>query len=382
MCGRFACAVDRASVCRACQYTAADGQVYQPIWRNNTSAAYYRPSANVAPTNYSPVLLSAEVLDNDSTSGQPSEGSDDAVGTSTTASQRVVMPMRFGLIPSWHKGAEKELRIATINCRLEGIMHKKTFAGALKKGRRCAVLVEGFFEWEQLKSNVKQPYLLYLTELPQQYFEKELKEGTTDNNNETSLRSQEISPAQLMKLAAIFDVWQNPEGETIYSFSIVTCEPSKATLWIHDRMPAILRTEEELNQWLDGAHIPSEEALKSSIHAVDDLHWHPVTRAMGTASYKAADASVPISPKDAGKTGKPVEAGQPKIADFFSKIAKTKQEVAKQEDITPLKVVGGKRPSSDREGFSLPPGQSTITAFFPSDNSRSSLTPSKRLKKE
>ena len=45
-------AVDRASVCRACQYTAADGQVYQPIWRNNTSAAYYRPSANVAPTNY------------------------------------------------------------------------------------------------------------------------------------------------------------------------------------------------------------------------------------------------------------------------------------------------------------------------------------------
>ena len=124
-------------------------------------------------------------------------------------------------------------------------MHKKTFAGALKKGRRCAVLVEGyvivglpsisisdvnaniftyhvyhrftsrFFEWEQLKSNVKQPYLLYLRELPQQYFEKELKEGTTDNNNnnnnETSLRSQEISPAQLMKLAAIFDVWQNPE---------------------------------------------------------------------------------------------------------------------------------------------------------------------------
>ncbi|GAV09324.1 hypothetical protein RvY_18887 [Ramazzottius varieornatus] len=380
MCGRFACALDPATICRACQYTAPDGQLYQPIWRENNSAHSYRASANVAPINYSPVLVSAQHFDVGTdpatTSGRILDHPE--VKVSTVENQRIVMPMRFGLIPSWHKGGENELRIATINCRVEGIMQKNAFAGALKRRRRCVVLAEGFYEWEKLQSNVKQPYLLYLTDMPQKYFEQKAKR----EDSEPPYGNREVLPEQLMKLAAIFDVWHNAENNTIYSFSIVTCEPSKATVWIHDRMPAVLRTEEEVNRWLDSAHLSSEEALKLCIHAVDDLHWHPVTRAMGNATYKGADASVPISPTEAGNAGKPLDPGQPKIVAFFSKTRKTKQEVVKQEDSAPLRVIGGGEASLDKEASTLPPGQSSITAFFPSDHGNSSQPPAKRTRKE
>lgn len=51
----------------------------------------------------------------------------------------------------------------------------------------------------------------------------------------------------LLKMAAIFDVWEDDQGDKIYSYSIITFESSKIMSWLHYRMPAILETEEQLN---------------------------------------------------------------------------------------------------------------------------------------
>ena len=59
-------------------------------------------------------------------------------------------------------------------------------------------------------------------------------------------------------------------------------------------MPAVLRTEEDVSTWLDWDSVSAEDALKV-IHPVEDLAWHPVTRAMGNATYKEPDASSPIT---------------------------------------------------------------------------------------
>lgn len=59
-------------------------------------------------------------------------------------------------------------------------------------------------------------------------------------------------------------------------------------------MPAILQTEDDVTKWLDSANLPVQEALHV-IHSVDGLTFHPVTRAMGNATYKDPDAVKPIS---------------------------------------------------------------------------------------
>ena len=55
----------------------------------------------------------------------------------------ILMPMRWGLIPSWHTGDIKSVAYKMNNARSDGVMEKKTFRAPLDKGRRCAVIAEG-----------------------------------------------------------------------------------------------------------------------------------------------------------------------------------------------------------------------------------------------
>jgi putative SOS response-associated peptidase YedK len=52
-------------------------------------------------------------------------------------------------------------------------------------------------------------------------------------------------------LAGLWDVWRKPDGKKVESFTIITTEPNDLIEPpIHNRMPVILRPEEE-EQWLD-----------------------------------------------------------------------------------------------------------------------------------
>ena len=51
-------------------------------------------------------------------------------------------------------------------------------------------------------------------------------------------------------LAGLWDTWRKPDGKRVESFTIITTEPNELVRPVHNRMPVILRPEDE-EQWLD-----------------------------------------------------------------------------------------------------------------------------------
>ena len=50
------------------------------------------------------------------------------------------------------------------NARSDTLMEKKSYVVPLRKGQRCVVVADGFYEWNKTR-NGKQPYYIYF---PQQ----------------------------------------------------------------------------------------------------------------------------------------------------------------------------------------------------------------------
>jgi putative SOS response-associated peptidase YedK len=59
-----------------------------------------------------------------------------------------------------------------------------------------------------------------------------------------------LKDQQIFSMAGLFDSWNSPEGEKIYSCTIITTNPNEMMIDIHDRMPMILSIEDE-RKWLD-----------------------------------------------------------------------------------------------------------------------------------
>ena len=58
---------------------------------------------------------------------------------------RELIPMRWGLVPTWREKPLKELP-ATFNARAETVAVKAMFQSAFKS-RRCIIPASGFYEW-------------------------------------------------------------------------------------------------------------------------------------------------------------------------------------------------------------------------------------------
>jgi putative SOS response-associated peptidase YedK len=121
---------------------------------------------------------------------------------------------RWGLIPYWAK--EVPTGYSMINAKAETVDEKPSYKAAFRK-RRCLVPADGFYEWK--KNGTKIPYKIVVQDEP------------------------------AFAMAGIWDTWNNPNGEKIHSFSIITTDPNDVVAPIHDRMPAILRKEDE-QRWL------------------------------------------------------------------------------------------------------------------------------------
>jgi putative SOS response-associated peptidase YedK len=132
--------------------------------------------------------------------------------------------LRWGLIPSW----TKDIRTAKplINARAETLVEKPAFRSLLNT-RRCLVPASGFFEWTH-EGNRKIPSYFRLTDAP------------------------------LFSFAGLFDLWHNPDGVTVSTYTIITCNANSLVAPSHDRMPVILsRAAEE--RWLSPEPVPPEE---------------------------------------------------------------------------------------------------------------------------
>jgi len=75
-------------------------------------------------------------------------------------------------------------------------------------------------------------------------------------------------------LAGLWDTWKKPDGNLLTSFPITVGEPNDFVRPIHDRMPVILRREDE-EKWLDCATTPfdkAESALQQFPSELMDAH--------------------------------------------------------------------------------------------------------------
>ena len=91
-----------------------------------------QPSYNICPTQYSPVVVSAD-------------------------EKYQMKNMHWGLIPSWSKDSKFATNL--INARIETVQEKPSFKG-LTNASRCIVIASGYYEWVQTDSG-KQPYYIH-----------------------------------------------------------------------------------------------------------------------------------------------------------------------------------------------------------------------------
>lgn len=273
MCGRTACTLAPDQVSTACTYKDKCGIRRKPKWAKVSGRHDdYRPSPNIGPKSFTPVLVSPQKFDKE----VPVDENDD----------RILCEMKWGLVPSWHKGSEESFKFNMINCRAETLFEKQSFKGPLERGQRCVVLAEGFYEWQATKSGKKQPFFLHVTS------------GDLDSCINEENGNQE---KHLLKMAALYDKWYSPDSkDPLYTYTIITVAASEGLKWLHERMPAILETESEVCQWLDHGSIPATKAYHL-LKSVTCLNWFPVSTLVSNVKNQSEDCMKKVDLDSVGK---------------------------------------------------------------------------------
>jgi putative SOS response-associated peptidase YedK len=177
--------------------------------------------------------------------------------------------MHWGLIPYW--AADPSIGSRLINARAETLTELPSFKPLVER-RRCIVPADGFYEWRK-EGRRKVPMWVYL------------------------------KTKQPFGLAGLWDVWRNPDGKRVESFTIITTEPNELVRPVYNRMPVILRPEEE-EQWLDVSRTPFAKArsvLKPYPEELMDAH--DVSPIVNSAKYDGPECIRPASDDDIPRAG-------------------------------------------------------------------------------
>jgi putative SOS response-associated peptidase YedK len=168
--------------------------------------------------------------------------------------------MRWGLVPPW--AGDIKIGRKMINARAETIAEKRSFKTPLKQSR-CIVPALGFYEWKKLSDGSKQPYFI----------------RRKDN--------------ALMGLAGIYEKWQQPNDNVVFTFSIITTTPNEIMEPIHNRMPAILQPDNE-DLWLK-LHFDDVPTLQKLLHPypADQLEAYPISTAVNNPANQGRELTKP-----------------------------------------------------------------------------------------
>lgn len=179
--------------------------------------------------------------------------------------ERVLIPNRWGLIPSWAKDASIGAKLN--NARGETVHEKPSFRTAFKRFR-CLIPASGYYEWQAPPEGSKarkQPFY--------------------------------ISPANapFFAMAGIYDHWTDKAtGELIISAAIITTTPSPALAHIHNRMPVMIHPD-DWEQWLDPNN-QDIEALRERIQSAKNVQAWPVSFVVSSVGKNREDSSRLIVP--------------------------------------------------------------------------------------
>ncbi|HEY1378587.1 MAG TPA: SOS response-associated peptidase [Gemmataceae bacterium] len=148
-----------------------------------------------------------------------------AVRVTADAGRRELVPLKWGLIPSWSK--DPKIASSCINARAETVATKPAFRSAFKR-RRCLLLADGYYEWTG-KPGKKQPWHFRFPD------------------------------DRVFAFAGLWECWNPPEREAVETCTIVTTAANELAATYHDRMPVILDPG-DYARWLDPA-APTDRLL-------------------------------------------------------------------------------------------------------------------------
>ena len=176
--------------------------------------------------------------------------------------KRIPKITRWGLLPHWAK--DERLSYSTFNGRSEDFTTKPAFRDAWKRGQRCLVVTDGFYEWKKLAVKDKQPYAIAVTD-------------------------------GMMVMVGLWSRWKDPKsGGEVLSCTILTCAPNDLMAELHDRMPVIL-LERDWPKWLGEEAATDDELLALLKPCPDDaLRIWPVGEAVGNVKNTGPQLPVPV----------------------------------------------------------------------------------------
>ena len=191
---------------------------------------------NAAPTNELPVIV------------ENSDGEHEA------------RAMKWGLIPRWRR-PDGKAPVAPINARAETLLEKPMFRG-LTKAKRCIVPASGFYEWRKVDGR-KQPYYL-----------------TSDDGDAWGL-------------AGLYDLTHDEDNDAAGSFTIITTGANPLVAPLHERMPVILRREDE-EEWVShDVTDPQQVERLLQPYPADEMRLYPVSSAVNSTRNNGPELIAP-----------------------------------------------------------------------------------------
>ncbi|CAJ1001055.1 SOS response-associated peptidase [Brevibacillus aydinogluensis] len=162
--------------------------------------------------------------------------------------RRRIGQLRWGLVPSWAQ--DEKIGYKMINARAETLQEKPAFRRLFER-KRCMIPADGFYEWKQMDRG-KQPVRITMRD------------------------------GEPFAFAGLFDTWTAPDGQKLHTCTIITTRPNEVVADIHDRMPVILRQEDE-DLWLDRESF-DPELLRSLLAPYDagQMRAYPVPTIVGS----------------------------------------------------------------------------------------------------
>jgi putative SOS response-associated peptidase YedK len=98
---------------------------------------------------------------------------------------------------------------------------------------------------------------------------------------------------QFFAFAGLYDVWTRPDGEELYTFTIITKDSERFVAQLHNRIPVILERDLE-DAWLDKEITSANEVLDILERSAGvTLDAYPVSRMVNKPS---ADSKALIQP--------------------------------------------------------------------------------------